>query len=329
VHKDVAMKRRFVSTGFTLVLLAGIAAPALAADDAVLGEVITLARGQGFNGTKPDWPVVERQAQALLDATPGEAGRTSAIRHVLGALEDGHSFYQPPSTASTSSVAGTPASKGNAARKPIAQPEATVDGVGHLVIHAWSGGVDAVGDAARTVRTALNQALASSRCGLIVDVAANGGGNMWPMMSGIAPLYDDGVLETFEQRDGGKQVVNVVNGALRMNASVFPRASLDPLPRKPPHIAVLIGPGTASSGEILALGFKGQRNVRFFGRPTAGATTANRSFFLSNGGVLALMTSHIRDRSGAVQQGPVLPDEASAEPLKTARAWLAGLCGKD
>lgn len=104
-------------------------------------------------------------------------------------------------------------------------------------------------------------------------------------------------------------------------------AATTPLAQAPRHIALVAGPRTASSGEILALGFKGQDNVRVFGRPTAGATTANRSFRLANGGLLALTTSRILDRNGLHHAGPVIPDVDTASPLPAARAWLAEGCG--
>lgn len=148
------------------------------------------------------------------------------------------------------------------------------------------------------------------------------------MMGGIAPLYDDGVLETFQGRRDERQVVNVHAGLLRMGDSVFPRVELPELVRTPRRVAILLGSGTMSSGEILALGFKGQRNVRFFGQPTRGLTTANQTIRLANGGMVGLTTAYILDRKGAVHHGSVLPDEVTDQPLQAARAWLVRQCTK-
>ncbi len=299
------------------------------AEDAILDNVIAAARTQGINGEAPDWPVVEREAYALLAKTPGEEGRTAAIRHVLAALKDGHSFYTPPRPAPDAGPTPTP--DGAAAPlvpPPIAVARDTVQHVGHLEINAWSGSRSGIPTATQQVRDALNLALADARCGLVIDVMKNSGGNMYPMMGGIAPLYDDGVLETFQGRGAERQVVNVHDGQLRIDDNVFPRADLTAPVRKPAHLAILLGPGTMSSGEILALGFKGQRNVRFFGQATHGATTANQTLPLANGGMVALTTARILDRKGAVQQGPVLPDEKTERPLQAARAWLLEQCAK-
>lgn len=308
-----------------LVLACFASASSAHAADAVLDRVIQLARTQALNGDQPDWPAVEREAYARLEATPGEDGRTAAIRFVLASLKDRHSAYYPPAPADPASSI-PPMVAVPAARPPIAEAHPQVEGIGRLTINSWSGNPTSVPAAAQNVRAKLNDVLASSRCGLIIDVATNTGGNMWPMMGGIAPLYDDGVLEAFETRGRTREQVRVVNGRLFMGDSLYPSVALDAIPRVPSHIAVILGPRTMSSGEILAIGFKGQRNVRFFGQPSGNFTTANRPYALDNGGRLQLTTSRILDRNGTVQQGPVLPDETSDQPLDAARAWLQAHC---
>jgi hypothetical protein len=316
------------------LLAAGIqpgAASEPAPRDAVLAQVIEAARERALNAPAVDWPAVEREADVFTAAQPGEAGRTAAIRHVLRALDDGHSHYIPPQPQIDAfAEAGTkPAPLAAPARdRPPIAVHASDRAFGRLVINAWVGGDDeAMAVATDVVRDALVQALAADDCGLIIDVASNTGGNMWPMMAGIAPLYDEGTLETFESRTDGRLVVNVRDGLLQYDDTVFPPVDgLAPLRAKPRYIAVLLGKPTASSGEITALGFKGQRNVRFFGQPTAGSTTANTSIDLTNGGTLALTTSRILDRTGAVQQGPVQPDVLTDDPVGEAEAWLESRC---
>lgn len=311
--------------GCTLV---GCAAAVFAADpsstaDPVVAQAIALARDNALKADTVDWATVEREAHAFASAEPGEAGRTAAIRSVLKALGDGHSSYRPPQALLS---ADPPKPTPEKARRPIAE-SATGARFGHLIVNAWTGPSEAVPAATGAVRDALVRSLAVDRCGLIVDVSSNQGGNMWPMMGGIAPLYDEGTLETFENRAGMRQRVNVRGGVLHMNESAFPRVeNLASLPHKPAYVAILLGHRTASSGEILALGFKGQPNVRFFGRPTAGATTANTSHRLENGGLLALTTSRILDRGDRAHHGPVLPDQETDDAVAAAEAWLAERC---
>ena len=305
-------------------------APSAQAADAVLDKVIALARTQALNGDQPDWPAVEREAYARLAATPGEDGRTAAIRFVLASLKERHSVYYPPrgaaAAANTRTARPHAVSAVPATTVPIALAHLDEGATGRLTINSWSGGEEALAVAAGSVRHALIEALADSRCGVIIDIANNTGGNMWPMMAGIAPLYDEGVLESFQGRNGVRHPVRVQDGRMLIGDVVRVASIPEPLPRMPSHIAVILGPRTMSSGEILAIGFKGQRNVRFFGRPSGGFTTSNHSYPLQNGGMLALTTAHILDRNGTIQQGPVLPDETTDQPLDAARAWLQANC---
>lgn len=211
-------------------------------------------------------------------------------------------------------------------RAPIAQAQAPSNGFARLSLNGWVGDGEAeVGQAARQVRQALIESLGGGRCGLILDLSGNGGGNMWPMMGGLAPLYDEGLVEVYDGR-GGRTELNVRNGALHSGRLRLPNVDLPPLPARPQRIALILGPQTASSGEVVALGFKGQRNARSFGAATAGATSANQGVHLPSGGVLALTIARLLDRDGVAQQGPLLPDERSERPFEAAAQWLQEQC---
>jgi hypothetical protein len=294
----------------------------LGSTDAPLSQAIALVKEKALNAPSVDWPVIETEAAAKFLASPDEPGRTAAIRHVLAALKDGHSFYRPPASVPTDATRLS-----RPAPLPIALTDVTTSKYGRLAINSWSGERASMLAATTLVRKELRKALSVDDCGLIVDVSSNSGGNMWPMMGGLAPVYEDGVLETFQNRTGAPGVVSVQSGVLRMNESAFPQIDGVPkLDRKPRFVAVILGKRTASSGEILALGFKHQENARFFGQATAGATTANWSTGLSNGGLLAITTSRILDRTGAVHTGPLVPDEVSDQPVHAAEAWLTESC---
>ena len=175
--------RTHMRRGATLTLLVWLTsfAPHARASDVVVDEVVRLAKEKALNRDVPDWPVVEREAHALAAASPGEDGRTAAIRRVLASLQDHHSSYRPPmqaAQATPSRSAGPPSS----ARLQIAVADLQPGRPARLVINAWSGGSEDVVNATQVVRSELNKALSGSKCGLVIDVSANHGGNMWPMM---------------------------------------------------------------------------------------------------------------------------------------------------
>ncbi|WP_315824331.1 S41 family peptidase [Paraflavitalea speifideaquila] len=75
------------------------------------------------------------------------------------------------------------------------------------------------------------------------------------------------------------------------------------------QIVVLTGPKTSSSGEILALAFKGMPQVRLMGEPTAGFTTANTTYDLFDGSTLVLTICREADRTGKICEGKIIPDD--------------------
>jgi hypothetical protein len=128
--------------------------------------------------------------------------------------------------------------------------------------------------------------------------------------------------------DGRETRIGITGGLLQAGGGPHTLAAvpMPAVPAPPRHVAVLYGPRTASSGELLALGFAGVPGVRRFGAPTAGATSANASTHGRDGAVLAVMSSRVRDRTGAMVEGPLLPDEVTDAPLDAARAWLHARC---
>lgn len=313
---------------------AGAQASAEAADPrtARLEQALSFIEARAYNLPRLDWPATREAAQAALRATPGEAGLTAAIRGVLRALDDGHSFYRPPSNAMAAMPAAAPA-----ASTPVPAPAsphapiAVLASGGHVPVvqvNRWSGAPSQMQDAARQVRAVLVEAMAAAPCGLVLDLRGNVGGNVWPMFAGLAPLFAPGVLQTWVDRAGDGRAVELADGALRHGGRPMPIdvASLPMPSARPQRIALLLGARTASSGELLALGFAGDPAVRRFGAPTAGATTSNASLPLPGGAVLAVMSSHVRDRTGAMVSGPLQPDEATARPMEAAQAWLRTQC---
>ena len=106
--------------------------------------------------------------------------------------------------------------------------------------------------------------------------------------------------------------------------------ALDPpivqLQHRPVPIAILTGPSTISSGEIVTVAFRGQALTRSFGQPTRGLSTCNEDFALSDGAEIALTVAVYVDRTGERYGGAIQPDELVAgdrEKLcEVASAWL-------
>lgn len=175
--------------------------------------------------------------------------------------------------------------------------------------------------------------------GWVVDLRGNVGGNMWPMLTGIGPVLgeSDDLGESFSTdghsvsryRDG-------VSAEIEDNGKVNSYPRVEGAPYKmadTPIVAVLIDGGTGSSGEAIAIAFRGRPQTRFFGEHTEGVSTVNETFALSDGASMWLTIGVQADRSGkqylnglapdeVVVVGDKIPSDAQDAVLQEALKWL-------
>ena len=91
------------------------------------------------------------------------------------------------------------------------------------------------------------------------------------------------------------------------------------------RVAVLTDVSVASSGEALAIAFRGRPDTRSFGSATCGLSTAVDEIPLRTGGRLGIVTSVMADRTKQEYGGPIVPDELMTNPadvVPRAVAWL-------
>ena len=160
----------------------------------------------------------------------------------------------------------------------------------------------------------------------IVDLRTNGGGNMWPMLLGLAPLLDGPTVGWFVDREGARSRWSVDTDAARIDDAVLVDGCRvhHRRRRKACRIAVLAGPRTASSGEAVAVAFQGLPHARRFGAPTSGQASGNSTEALPCGAMLFLTVVRFADRHGRVVPDRLEPDVASNDPCGDALGWLDG-----
>lgn len=166
----------------------------------------------------------------------------------------------------------------------------------------------------------------------IVDLRYNGGGNLNPMAEGIAGLIGDGAI------GGWNGATTAENGEWTISRGDFvnhgysvrlPNGCRIPADRK---VAVLTSMYTASSGEALAVMFRGRAGTRLFGARTLGMITVTDWTAVSDSTAITISVGHYRDRTGRVYDQFVEPDEElaftpteslQADPaVRRATAWL-------
>jgi C-terminal processing protease CtpA/Prc len=143
--------------------------------------------------------------------------------------------------------------------------------------------------------------------GIVLDLRLNGGGAMFPMMLGLEQLLHDGKIGSFETKTHENWIIK--DNSFYLDSinltTITPKCSIrdTDIP-----VAVLIGPGTGSSGEFLAISFKKRKNTVFVGSNTAGYVTSTKGFTINEAVSLLISTGYGRDREGQMYDQPLSPD---------------------
>jgi carboxyl-terminal processing protease len=281
----------------------------------VLDKAIQVIRKYALNAGKIDWATAEPRIRAMAADAQTSQQVYPAIRALLAELGDHHSYLREPSLAQLLQTQGGPAAS------PVVEMKSP--GVGYISMPEYSGrDQQAWRSFADTMVQSISKLAPQARCGWIVDLRSDTGGAMAPMFAGLAPLLGNVPLGGF--RDAHGQVDNWKVG-YGMGGYVWSGADLSQA-----RVAVLTDEHTASSGEIMAVAFRGRAHTRSFGSPTDGQSTANADISLPDGSMLILTTTVDLDRNGHVYGDKVQPDQlvatTGANPdavLDAAQAWLS------
>jgi len=254
-----------------------------------------------------DWPAVHKRASATIAADAAPELTYREIRSILVSLQDGHSFLVPPHEGPqmATTVWG---------RVEVRRDSAQV---GYIRLDGFFGGDRGeIDDFARILSDRIDALANDDVRGWIVDLRQNRGGNMWPMLGGLASIIGTRDLGQFVYRNGMREPWNVDESV----ALPLFRTSQLTAP-----VAVMIGEVTASSGEAVAIAFMGRHKSRLFGEPTRGLSSSNETIRLIDGARLMLTTSLFADRAGKVHSGSIWPDERVADEhaiFEAARNWI-------
>ncbi len=143
----------------------------------------------------------------------------------------------------------------------------------------------------------------------IVDLRFNGGGNMEPMISGLAPLIGEGFIAGAINKDNAIREYTIQNGQFSNYDRLVCEMKNLPEIASDEKVAVLLSRYTVSSGELVAVAFKGRENTIFIGEPTAGYTTGNGYDKINDDLVLLISQNVFIDRNKTRYDDRVSVDE--------------------
>lgn len=172
-------------------------------------------------------------------------------------------------------------------------------------------GTEKINEYAQIVYDSVSRLAAKNPHGFIIDLRLNGGGNVYPMLTGLSALlgnttvgYETSIDDSIVRKWSIQQGNFYMDSYAMTSIKIIPQPKLARIP-----VVVLIGPITKSSGSMTAIAFKKRPNTVFMGEATAdGYTTSNNYFQYAPGLVLNFATNFVADRAKTIYKNIVHPD---------------------
>jgi len=328
------MNRNMLLAAVCALACAGAAARTLplALAHQVVDQTIALVESKGvYPRRKEEYAQAKQDLLAAVDgktADVDDAGLHARIRALLATLDaDGHSFLIP-AVAPGQPLVPMPA------RPPVQQFQLVA--TRHGTVLRWIPPATTYSGAqaqAEYVTKVYDEAAAlpgaGRVCALVVDLSEQTGGNAWPPLIAMYPLFGTANKARWVDRDG--KAVPVVNraGLEQMAGRAAPDRANPLAPFAAEPVAVLVGERTSSAGEMLLVALMGEARVRTFGQTSAGMSTANMTYTLPDGALFVLTQARSALADGPVFRGGIVPMQPApkGEPvdtsLRTAAEWVA------
>ena len=242
-----------------LVLTSPTSARPSDAAEAYLSEAIAILKAGHINSLRVDWDELEAQARAQIADARTPADAHAAVTALVEALGEKHSYFLTPAMLEGEQAAYT-GGDGQPATPPVPVARELDGGIGYVqvpMLNMRRGGEEYATRYREALTTGLQGMDAHARCGWIVDLRSNSGGNMWPMLWGLDPLLGDAPFGYFITRTNEiawARTREGIMGAPEIDPAVPPAFDLAHADRP---LALLMDGHTTSSGEMVALGLIG------------------------------------------------------------------------
>lgn len=282
-------------------------------------ELVNYMQSHSINRKTINWTVFKQQVTSKAQGAQNITDTYPAIKVALTLLGDNHSAYTTPDGTIIRGVTSLTCSDSTPA------DFTTHPAIGYIKVTGFTGsGVEAT-TFAQSIQSSIKQRDSDFIRGWIVDLRGNLGGNMWPMLAGIGPILGEGVVGYFIDPDGATSAWSYQKGVAKLEQAELVKVD-NPytLHTVSPKVAVLTDRATASSGEAIAIAFRGRPATRSFGVNTCGVATANVDTLLRDGARLTLTHFNMADRSRHLYGTSVQPDEVfpGAVAVDKAMSWL-------
>ncbi|CAZ97410.1 Nisin-resistance protein, family S41 [Zobellia galactanivorans] len=280
-----------------------------------LNSAIDIMEENSIKTENIDWDNLRNTAHKNIEGKKTAEETYSTIENALKELGDNHSFFIPkqPDTIIGESDEIIPSVEAKILNKQIA----------YLKVPAFNKGGNLANKFATKIQSKIIALDRPEIEGWIIDLSENYGGNMWPMYLGLAPLIGEGISGYFfDWEKNSAEWSFKTNAVYNKEDNKLEIKNPYKLKKKPIKIAILTSGITASSGEAIVIAFKGLSYTKSFGQKTAGLSTGNHVYELSDGAKLILTTTIMADRTKKLYGGQLIPDIPTNNPKAKAIEWL-------
>lgn len=304
----------------------------------VLDSIITVAKTQSLYRENVDWSALEKQIYDRFEDSDTITSIIEPVKYLLTELEDFHGslFFKGQHYKGTTkrkrNVTYDYQSKdyfdkmSNIYQKTVNQDiikgfivNENIAYIEIPLIMPYGGDATEVMKQTVKIRNKVCELNDKKPNGWIIDIRGNLGGNVYPMLMGLAEMLPLQIDLGGDSYDG-----NSIRDKWKLDDGIFyyGGGSYQNIPKlscntsqtnKETKVAVLISRYTASSGEVVACALKGQKNIKIFGEQTSGATTANSWTPIGKDVVFNPAISYYVSKDKTVHKDGIIPDTLITE----------------
>lgn len=283
----------------------------------MLEKIIAHAENNSLYRKNVDWTVLKKEMYELAEDADSVSQLKPAIDLMLEKLNDTHgrvfynnqflSYYTGEKMDHLKSIDWDVYSEIQSGQVYEFKAEILQDNIGYIRIVGLP-----MGDNEKMsydIQNAVCEVIEKGAEKWIIDLRYNGGGNMFPMVEGVANIISDGVVGGTEGATKEESSTwQIKNGNFYYDEQTVGIENKCPISNYQ-KIAVLTSIYTASSGEALAVILKKRPMTKFFGNKTNGKITATDWKQIDSVTAMSISVSYYKDREGNLYNQFVDVDE--------------------
>ncbi|MGJ8666489.1 MAG: S41 family peptidase [Patiriisocius sp.] len=295
----------------------------------ILDSIIRLSKSKAYNSSQMDWDTLSKEMYHISEQFDSIDKIGKPTEHMFKSLGDFHGmliYDYKVAYSYTPENGGIP--KDSLWRKiTTSKIKLPYEVLGKMIKNNTIAYLEIVGtgmmqeadikQAREKIREVICSLKAKNPMGWILDLRCNIGGNMHPMLAGLGELIPDANLGG-DTTDGinFNNSWSLKNGIFLENEYAhYPEKLQCPELKSKNRIAVLTSRFTASSGEVVVSSLKGQNNINLIGEKTAGLSSTNGWYVLSDKWILAPMEAYFMSKDKTVHKDGIHPHIRIIEPL--------------